>query len=540
MSSEQVSREESEPRDSSYGREEIAADLRKLVTRIEDIHPEPYLGYDGRVDLHTTLEATVRNLPESATTEEIYRLSADLVAGLEDAHSRVIPPDGDDSEGDRLPISLRLVGESIYVDEVYDESLEDLLGAKLLGIEGESTDAMADRYEHLRGSENRYFARMALADKIEANKWLDRLLDREPAPSTPTLRFRTGEDDVHRRSLEPISPDSEPVRGLEKSMGRPDGTGPRYGLYDDGQVAVFVPGNLMTYREVIEAARERGAGYTESIASDAYEEHYDDEPPETVEDIVPELPSMVETLTDLVREMEKANTESLVVDLRDNPGGDSRFVQYIGYFVYGWEQVIDGSDWNMALKRRTEAHQERFGVPESAEDEFATFEENPAGYDFGNRFRSEEKGFDEQKQRLRDSLASDAFEAELEDETHEGYYEPEQVVVATTAGTMSSGFAGAALLSELGADVVGVPSGQAPLSFGEAVEVELPNTALNVDIAGSMYRWTRNPESDVLPMECELTEALFEQRYDRAGDAALQLALDWASGAQLQPDDTHE
>jgi len=535
MSSEQKTREDAEETDGDkhHDRAKIAADLRELVTKIEEIHPEPYHGFDGRVDLHATLETTVRNLPESATTEEVYRLAADLVAGLEDAHSRVIPPEGDESGGDQLPISLRLVGESIYVDEVYDDSLADLLGAELLGMEGESTDAMADRYANLRGSENRYFARMALGDKLEALQWFDRLLDRQIPPSEPTLRFRTEDGTELRRTLDPIPSDREPVAELAESIGGPDGTGPRYSLYEDGQVAVFVPGNLMTYREVIQGARERGAGYTESIARDAYEEHYDDEPPEDIDDIVPELPSMVETLTDLVPEMEDAGTESLVVDLRNNPGGDSRFVQYLGYFIYGWETVIEGSDWNMALKRRTDAHRERFGIPDSAQDEYSTFDENPADYDFGTRFRSQEKGFDERKEGLRESLAPGAFGKELEDERHEGYYEPEQVVVATTAGTMSSGFAGAALLSELGADIVGVPSGQAPLSFGEAVEVELPNTGLGVDLSGSMYRWTRNPESNVLPMDCTLTEERFEERYDRAGDAALQLALDWASGADL-------
>lgn len=122
---------------------------------------------------------------------------------------------------------------------------------------------------------------------------------------------------------------------------------------------------------------------------------------------------------------------------------------------------------------------------------------------------------------------------ELAHEAHEGYYEPDNLVTVTTAGTLSSAFAGVALLSELGGDVVGVPSGQAPLSFGEAVEITLPNTGLDAEIACSMYRWTRNPDGNVLPMAAELTPDLFEGRYDRAGDAALQLAMDWAGKAEL-------
>ncbi len=51
-----------------------------------------------------------------------------------------------------------------------------------------------------------------------------------------------------------------------------------------------------------------------------------------------------------------------------------------------------------------------------------------------------------------------------------------------------------------------------------------------VVVAGSTYRWTREPDGDVLPMARELTPELFEWHYDAAGDAALGPALDWADG----------
>jgi hypothetical protein len=92
---------------------------------------------------------------------------------------------------------------------------------------------------------------------------------------------------------------------------------------------------------------------------------------------------------------------------------------------------------------------------------------------------------------------------------------------------MSSAFAGAAQLTSLGADIVGVPSGQAPLSFGEPVEKTLPNTGLTARIAGSMYHWVPDPDTNVLQPDRELTPSLFE-RYDRTTDAGLRLAFDHA------------
>jgi hypothetical protein len=92
---------------------------------------------------------------------------------------------------------------------------------------------------------------------------------------------------------------------------------------------------------------------------------------------------------------------------------------------------------------------------------------------------------------------------------------------------MSSAFAGAALLSSFGADVVGVPSGQAPRSFGEAVTFELPTTGLDLSVAGAMFDWVPDPEDDVLTPDRELTGAAFD-RYDRGADAGPRLAFDHA------------
>jgi hypothetical protein len=505
----------------------LAADLRTLVQRIEAIHPDPYQGYDGRVSLHAALESTIQQLPETLTEEQCYRRAAELVAGLEDAHSRVAPPEATESNDRRLPISLRVVGQQLYVDAVYDDSLTDLLGTRLLAVEGEPLDRIAERYTSLRGAENEYFTRLVLGEKIQAGEWLNRLLGGDQTDEELTLRVCTGEGTERERTLSFVSADSEPVVETGQSITPPTGTGPRYRLYEDGQIAVFDPGNLSQYREVVQAARARDTNRADSLARDAYRAHYDGPVPDDIDDMIDQLPSMVETLIDLVTEMERAETETLILDLRDNSGGDSRFLQYLGYVLYGWERLVETYDWGVAIKRRTEPHREAYGVPDGEQPQ-ATFADNPASYDFSQEFRARELSTAERADAQRMLLGTGRFAEELADEAHENYYEPEQVIVTTTAGTMSSAFAGAALLSEFGADVVGVPSGQAPQSFGEAVSVELPNTGLEVDIAGSLFRWTPEPTGSVLPMTHRLTPDRFENQYDCAGDAILQLAFDHA------------
>lgn len=513
--------------ETTFGRDALAADLRAVLSWVESIHAEPYHGYDGRIQLHRAFESAVRELPETATAEAFYRRAAPLVAGLDDTHSKLVAPDRE-AEESQLPLSFRVVGSSLYVEAVHAESLADLLGGQLRSVAGEPVDAMADRGASLRGAENRYAALRHLGRSLAEYDAIDRVLGETTPPRTPTLTVEAPDGTEHRRTIDPVPADREPALELDTTVEAPAGSGPRYRLYEGGEGAVFVPGDLMGYREVIEGARDRGAAYAESLARDAYEEHVDADPPDDLDVLVAALPSMVETLTGLVRAMAAAGTDALVVDLRDNPGGDSRFVQQLAYVLVGVDAVVEATDWSVVLKRRTEAHREEYGVPEAAHDAYATFEDNPAGYDFGSEFRLAETDHDARAERFEADFGVGTFGAELETRDHEGYYAPDEIVVVTSEGTMSSAFAGAALLSELGADLVGVPSGQAPVSFGETVERTLPNTGLTVGLSGSMYRWVPDPSGTVLPMDRELTADLFEGRYDRADDAALRLAFEHA------------
>jgi hypothetical protein len=109
---------------------------------------------------------------------------------------------------------------------------------------------------------------------------------------------------------------------------------------------------------------------------------------------------------------------------------------------------------------------------------------DPADYDFSGFLDDPDADEGEPVSKVRDLLMRSATFAKLaETGSYEAACNPDRIVVAVSASTMNSGFAGAAQLTELGAEIVGVPSGQAPRSFGEAVEETLLNTGLTVSIA---------------------------------------------------------
>jgi hypothetical protein len=510
-----------DPDSETLDRDALAADARFLVEQIEAHHPEPYHGYEGRVALHERLERLIADLPEQATAETFYREAADLVAGLKDAHSRLHAPDGDGSDR-RLPLSFRVVGEDLYVDSVAAEAQTDLLGAQLHAVEDVNVAALTDRVAALYGIENDPHGLSWVARMVTARDPLSRLLD-DTGPEMPSLSVELPDGTLKTVTPQPVADDTDPVAELQSTFSHPSGSGPRFRLYEGGDAALFVPGDLQGYRESFEAALTGGADFVHELAPQAYERHVGEDPPDDIEVLIAELPSMAETIVATTRAMAAHDASTLVIDLRDNPGGDSTFVFQLAHALRGDAGVTEIEGTTRAVKRRTDAHRDRYGT-----DELGTAEDNPAEYDVSGLL--EDDGAEETHERLR---RSETF-ADIAERTGGAVYDPEQLVVVTSARTMSSAFAGAALLSSFGADIVGVPSGQAPRSFGEAVAFELPTTGLELSIAGSMYDWVPDPEADVLVPDRELTAESFD-RYDRAADASLRLGFDHAGLTNGEP-----
>lgn len=508
-----------DPELETFDREALVTDARFLVEQVEAHHPDPYHGYEGRVALHERLEQLVADLPERATVEEFYREAAAIVAGLADAHSRLhAPVDGNTDR--RLPLTYRVVGNGLYVDSVADEDLADLLGARLRAVEGIDVGTLTDRAASLYGVENGYHGRSRLGRMITAHDPLSRLLN-DDTPDAPTLSLEMSDGTLQTVAPKSVADDAAPVAEPKSTFPHPSDDGPQFRLYEGGDAALFVPGDLQGYRESFEAGLATDAEFARELAPGAYERHVGEDPPDDIDTLVAELPSMAETIVEAAEAMAEHDASTLVVDLRDNPGGDSTFVLHLAHTLRGDEGVTEMEGTTRAVKRRTDAHRERYGV-----DDPGTADENPADYDLSGQFDDD----GEAHERLR---RSETF-ASLVDRTDTPVYEPEQLVVVTSARTMSSAFAGAALLSSFGADVVGVPSGQAPRSFGEAVEFELPNSGLNLSVAGAMYDWVPAPDDDVLAIDCELTAAAYD-RYDRASDASLRLAFDHAGVTNGDP-----
>ncbi|UPV76340.1 S41 family peptidase (plasmid) [Halorussus limi] len=508
-----------------YPRADLVEDARSLATTLEASHPDPYAGHGGRVAFHRNLEELVREIPaDGESLEAFYERVAEFAALVRDLHTAVSPPEETEAEvAGRLPLGFRVVGDGLYVDEVYDEDCADLLGGRLVAAEGVPTADLEARAAAVESADNEYGDRRNLGKMLEAVAPLRFLLDDEREPERPTLTVETPDGERTERTLEVVETD-EPVETLATSVERPETDGePAFRFLDDERsTALLALPDMRLYREHPEMMTAMDAEGSERMARDAYREVVGEPVPDELTDVLAGIPSATEVLTELVEEMADAGTETLVVDTRDNGGGNSALTYILLYVLYGWDGIADATADQISVPKDSDLYRQRFG------DEGAVGEtDNPAGFDFESYFARGDA--DEQLDQLREQVRlTETFREEVESGDNEAYYRPESVVVVTSAGTASAGTEPAFLLSKLGASVVGVPSVQAPNKPRDLLPGELPNTGL--DFRVSFRHVEFRPEADdgdVFVPEAELTSDRFEA-YDRAGDAGLRLALDFA------------
>lgn len=516
--------------ESQYSREELVADARSLAATLEDAHPDPYAGHGGRVAFHRHLEELVRAIPDDGeTVEAFYRRVARFAARVRDGHTRVTAPDSDDGADGRLPLGFRVVGTNLYVDAVYDGAHEDLLGGRLLAVDGVPTAELCERQATVQSADNAYHDRLNLVSALEAVEPLRYLLD-EPM-TAPMVTVETPDGATADRVLEPVAADAaddtntdanDPVAELATTVELPETNGePAYRFLDsDRETALLALSDMFAYREAHEILASLDHASAEEWGRRTYAEIVGDPVPGDHDELVAGFPAATDVLVALVEEMAAAGTETLIVDTRDNGGGTSLLTYVLQYVLYGWEGINEANADHVSVPKDSALYRKSVG-----EDGPVGETENPAGFDFDDYFERE-SGYSSDD--LPEFVAlSPTFAAAAENGDYDGYYRPETVVVVTSASTYSAGTEPAFLLSKLGATVVGVPSAQAPNCPRDVLGDELPNTGLEIGVSYRHVEFCPGEEGDVFTPDVELTPARFEA-FDRGGDAGIRLAIAYA------------
>jgi hypothetical protein len=141
-----------------YSQEELIEDARQIADIIESAHPDPYIRGGGKIAFHRRLHRLLNAIPkEGMTRDEFVRLLRPFIAAVGDAHTYLwddysvnnYAPGG-------VPLRFDIVEQSLYVAGVPNGMDRDLIGARLVSVEGVPLAELVERQKRLQGSENEY------------------------------------------------------------------------------------------------------------------------------------------------------------------------------------------------------------------------------------------------------------------------------------------------------------------------------------------------------------------------------------------------
>ena len=382
------------------------------------------------------------------------------------------------------------------------QSHRELLGARLVSVEGVPLADLAARQRRLEGIDNQFHALYALATKSLMHR--ARLRDLIPEwRGTDPVRVELLRQDggVTALALAPARRDSawaafpsrvslpQPVRGSFRCafLAPPDG----------GQEIAYVRFTHM-------------GGYLENT-----------EQRHPVRAMLTRPPSATREFRELVVEMKKRGTQTLVLDVRGNPGGNSLISEILVYYIYGKDKLLEmagvGSGEHGAFRYS------RLYFADRPSESLETINKGRAvplvegDFDFAWSYvdgkpiarRSGPEGEPPTVKFLR---ISPTFREEYDAGTYSGYYKPGKVIVLCDAGTLSAGFSVVVEFWRLGATTVGTPPAQAPNGYGSAAVFTLRHTGLKgmVPMISAAHFPDDPSKAHVLPVDHLLTYERFK------------------------------
>jgi len=182
--------------------EALSRDIQTLISTMQRTHPEMF-AYTTREVFNARKEETLRRIERPMTRLEFYKLVATLIAALKSGHTYVVMPGWDEhlkTDGRFYPLDTYWHGEAVILADYYGpESLP--LGGTVLSINGQPAAQLLLRlscYFPAEGQEGNRF-------ELERPTILQQVLWSEFRTSDMRLEIRDLEGRIHESQIQPIT-----------------------------------------------------------------------------------------------------------------------------------------------------------------------------------------------------------------------------------------------------------------------------------------------------------------------------------------------
>ena len=467
-----------------FTQQELMHDARQLASILERSHPDPYISGGGKILFQRRFQNLLEDIPDGGmTAERFYRLLLPFVASLRDGHTALLTPQTGTPPRSGLPLTFKIIDESLAVAGTVRKDNTDLRGALLLDVEGVPLQELLQRQNNLRGIENVYGTLALLTRSLSTERGLQNLLPErtDSAKTRLTLSLADGEtrDFLFEHGESAESPLAKPgSKVLLPDMSQSDVAW--HFLDKNGKTALLKIDDMSSYREACEDWIASGMSEGLEMARAAYEKFHGQAAPEQIEEILAGIPSATNVFKELVVAMKRAGTTLLIVDLRENTGGNDLMVRMLLYFLFGQESMASYNK-GFQISRYSELYFQVYANASLAGiNRNRTVPLEVGDYDFSEQ-QARSRGIDQATllELAGESLqGTPTFYELFSEDVYRNFYRPPSLVALSSAWTYSSGFTMLAALEELGATVVGTPSAHAGNNFGDSLLFQLTNTKL--------------------------------------------------------------
>jgi len=457
-------------------RTELIQDVRQFNDIFETAHPDPYINGGGKITYHRRLQELIRDI------------------FIKDEASR------DKENPCGVPLYFAPVEDILFVDAVCHEKYLYLIGYKLVSVEGISFVELVTRMKNLSGFDNLYnllnklgrfgmlFFRDDLKELIpewnEENQIKVNLLS--PGGLEKEFLFATKKDVIY------------PLFRLDSNITIPNADMRlAYHFIDKVRKIVYLKiGDMITFREAHELFLEIGLRDFLEDAKEEYEKIHEKSAPKELKDLVPGLPSATELFTLLFKEMKEAGTEYLLVDLRNCRGGQDYIIQFLLYFLVGFENTIKLISRRSDIRKLSKFIENTTPGQQTNLKEIPYYNQVPLtinDYNFTNDKTFAHQGRDKDiLMQWCEYFAGEfkkipSFYKVFRTRAFEAHYLPKKIMVLCSDVTHSSGYDLMRNLNRIGAVNIGVPSGQSGNHYGNTRMFELSKSKIKGKVATTFF-----------------------------------------------------